>query len=109
MLTTLTEQDVRDAHYAHMINLTAKTEETNAENLIREFANTHAEYTHDLAMYQRGVVLLRDYAVMSSDRSVVGGRFSDKEVDRIVSPIVQMSSGHIATSEAYRAVALRQR
>lgn len=122
MLTTLTEQDVRDVDFAQTTDRLAKTERCTIEQLLRSDARDYGydrndrndpviqeKYQEFVARYQRGKALLRDYFLLVSDRSIVGGRFSDSDMERIVSPIVQVSSGHIATAEARRALALVQR
>jgi hypothetical protein len=109
MMTMLTEQDVHDALFAHNTKQLARTERCKPESLIRELANNDEEAAEHLAGYQHGLVLLRDYIVLMSERSVVGGRFDAETAARVVSPIVSVTSGHIATSEAYRSVALAQR
>lgn len=106
MMTTLTEQDVRDAMYADATKRHAHIEGTTPEAIIRELANTRQEAEEGIAQFQRGARLLKDYMVVMSDRSTAGGILKD---ERVVSPIVQAFSGHIATAEAYRAVGLVQR
>ena len=109
MMTTLTEENVRDAYYAFQTRAQACNEETTPQNMIAELANTPQEEREGLAQFERGVALLRDYIVLMSDRSIVGGRFGDGTAARIVSPIVSVPAGYVATHEAYRAVALAQR
>lgn len=119
MMTTLTEQDVRDVDFAQTTDRMARTERCTVDQQLRSDARDFsynddkdaigAKYQEFLAQYQRGKALLRDYFLLVSDRSVVGGRFGDEDLNRIISPIVQVPSGHIATSEAYRAIALVQR
>jgi len=109
MYTSLTTDDVAAAYYAFQLGREARTEETTPEAMIHELANTAAEAREQLATYARGVALLKDYTVLISDRSVVGGRFENDDLARIVSPTIRVHGGHIATSEAYRAVALAQR
>lgn len=108
MMTTLTEQDVRDAFFARQTDRVAHTEECSAESIIREVEDPQT-IAEDLESYRRGKQLLEDYIVLVSERSVVGGAFDDETKTRVVSPIVQTTSGHIATSVAYRAIALAQR
>lgn len=98
-MTTLTEQDVCDADFAR----------NTRRVILREFAYDAAQLAEDLARFARGEQLLKDYIVLTSDRSVIGGQFDAETNARIVSPIVQMQSGHIATSTAHRAVGLAQR
>lgn len=105
--TMLTEQDVRDADFAFTLRRQARDEGTTTESLIREFFDYDIDGMTEC--YRHGSQLLRDYIVLTSDRSIVGGRFDAETEARVVSPIVQMQSGHIATSAAYRAVALAQR
>jgi hypothetical protein len=109
MQTTLTEQDVIDAYFARRTQRLAATEQTTPEAIIKSLADNDREIMDDLARFQRGLLLLRDYIVLVSERSVVGGRFDAKTLDRVVSPIIRVSSGYIATSEATRSVALAQR
>ncbi len=108
MMTTLTEQDVRDAFFARQTDRMARTEECSPEAIIREVEDPRT-IAEDLASYQRGKVLLKDYIVLVSERSVVGGRFDDEAEARIISPVLQITSGHIATSVAYRLIGLAQR
>lgn len=109
MFTTLTEENVGDAYFAHKTKLLARTEQTTPEAIINELANTRQEVAEDEARFARGAVLLKDYIVLISERSVVGGRFDAETEARIVSPIVMVDSGHIATSETCRSVGLAQR
>jgi hypothetical protein len=109
LVTMLTEQDVEDAYFAHRTKQLAQTEQTTPEAIIHELANTGQEIEADMARFQRGLVLLKDYIVLISERSVVGGRFDSETAERVVSPIIRVPGGHIATAEAYRSVALAQR
>jgi hypothetical protein len=109
MMTTLTAQDVSDADFARNTRRLAASESTTPDAILREFAYDATQLAEDRARFARGEELLKDYIVLVSDRSVIGGEFDAKTAARIVSPIVQMQSGHIATSTAYRAVALAQR
>lgn len=109
MQTMLTSQDVQDALMAHHTKALARVERDTPENLLRGLEIYEGQAEEQITQYRRGLVLLRDYIVLMTDRSVVGGRFDDDTLARIVSPIIQVESGHIATSEAYRGVALAQR
>lgn len=109
MLTMLTEQDVMDAAFVRSVDTYARSQDCTPQEAMNELANSQQDYVKDCARYERGVVLLKDYIVLTSERSVVGGRFDAKTAERIVSPVISMESGHIATSVAYRAVALAQR
>lgn len=107
--TMLTEQDVRDAHMALQTRRLAQAEMCTPESLLRDLETYDGQAKEQIAQYQRDRVLLRDYIVLSSDRSTAGGRFDATAEARIVSPIVQVESGHIGTMTAYHAVALAQR
>lgn len=109
MQTMLTDQDVLDALFAHSTKQMAHSERCSPESLIRSLETYDGQAAEQIVQYQRGLALLKDYIVLMSDRSVVGGRFDADTAARAVSPIVMVSSGHIATSEAYRSVALAQR
>jgi hypothetical protein len=109
MQTTLTEQDVIDAHFAHAIRQLAATERDTPERIIRGLETYEGQAAEQIAQYRRGLVLLKDYIVLVSERSIIGGRFDAKTLARVVSPIIRVSSGYIATSEATRSVALAQR
>ena len=109
MLTTLTAQDVQDAYYAFQTRAQARNEETTPEDMIRELANTPQEERAGIEQFRRGEVLLKDYIVLMSDRSTAQPRFDASSTQRFVSPTVEVLSGHVATMEAYRIVALAQR
>ena len=109
MLTTLTEQDVSDALFAFSTKNLARVEGCSPESLIRSLEIYDGQSAGQIEQYRRGLAVLKNYIVLTSERSVVGGRFDAETADRIVSPIISVSSGHIATSEAYRSVGLAQR
>ena len=81
MLTTLTEQDVRDAHFADRTRALALTEHTTTTAILREF--NEFNFDEALVQFQHGEQLLKDYRILTSDRSVVGGRFDDETAARI--------------------------
>jgi hypothetical protein len=110
MLTMLTAQDVEDALFAQNVRRQAATDETTPEAIIRdEFANMPREAQAQIARLARGDELLKNYTVLMSDRSVVGGRLTAEQQARVVSPVIRVESGHIAGNVAYRSIALAQR
>lgn len=114
-MITFTEDDVRAAHLATSIRQMAKVEKDTPERIIRGYIDSgdqrqdRQEYQDQLALFQRGCTILdAGYHVSYSDRSVVAGDLIYEQVEQRhpVSPVVKILAGHIATSEAYRYMAL---
>ncbi len=98
----LTEQNVRDAHYAQAITRLAATEKVAPKALIRSLRNRQA----DIFEFERGVELLKDYKLRFSSSAVELMESHAQELQGAVSPLVAVFSGYVGTVEKYTYAAL---
>lgn len=110
---TLTKQDVIDAIFAKKTAELAETEECSVRSIIAEDleagGNVNETMESQIARYERGQALLKQYKLVESPRSTAGGLLTEEQLAAVVSPVVQVEAGHIAADVAWYAVALAPR
>lgn len=101
-----TQQDVRDAYFAHRTDVEARAQGWTPEQVLRSLAFDNEEAQRDLARYERGKALLQEA------RLVVGPRFirgtAEPDFPAVDGETALVPAGYIATAEAVARVGLKR-
>lgn len=108
--TEYTEQDVRNAYLAQDVKGAVDQKHTTETAVLTEMAED-AQDLDDLELrYQAGLKVLQNARVVMSSRSTVAhDEYDRQQMGDVCSPVLRLQFDYIATSPAYRYVALKSR